>query len=76
MHIKYGLGDVKLDYKRTETVNVDTSESTAGSQKFGKCGKSQDKKYVMAIGKPSAKNSQAGVSNNQIYKTIFKNWNN
>ena len=71
-HITYGLGNVKTEHKKKETTTVDVATSTPGTQKFGKCGVSQDKKYVMGIGKVSAGRS-GGFSGNQIYKTVFKN---
>ena len=68
LHIVYGIGDVKTTHKSKETITTDVSDSTAGSQKFGKCGVSQDKKYLMAIGLPSAgKDSVKGWT-----KTIFE----
>ena len=71
-HITCGMGNVKTETKIKETTNVDVGDSVAGSQKFGKCGQSADKKYVMGIGKVSAGKS-GGFNGNQIYKTIFKN---
>lgn len=68
MHITYGLGAVKTEYKTKVTETVDNAETTAGSQKFTKCGVSQDGKYLMAIGLPSAsKDSKSGWT-----KTVFK----
>lgn len=72
MHITYGLGGKKTEYKTKTSEKVDTSETTAGSQKFGKCGVSQDKKYIMAIGKVSG-SKKTSLSKNKLYKTIFKN---
>lgn len=70
-HITYGLGDPKTDLPTKTTTNTDGSE-VAGAQKFGKCGQSQDKKYLMAIGQPSG-GRRGNFKYNQIYKTIFKN---
>ncbi len=68
LHITYGLGATKTEYKTKITEKVDNSETTAGSQKFTKCGVSQDGKYIMAIGKPSAgKDSMSGWT-----KTVFE----
>ena len=71
-HIVYGLGNTKTDHKKKETATVDIANNVAGAQKFGKCGVSQDKKYVMGIGKPSA-GRNGSYSYNNIYKTVFKN---
>ena len=70
-HLTYGLGDKKTDYKTEITDTVDTAETTAGSQKFGKCGVSQDGKYVMAIGTISG--AKDSGSYGTYYKGIFKN---
>lgn len=68
MHISYGLGSPKTELKKKVTEKVDTAETTAGSQKFTKCGVSEDGKYIMAIGLPSAgKDSKKGFT-----KTVFK----
>ena len=68
LHISYGLGSPKTELKTKVTEKVDTADTTAGSQKFTKCGVSEDKKYVMAIGLPSAgKDSKKGWT-----KTVFK----
>ena len=68
LHITYGLGSPKTEIKSKTTEKVDTAETTAGSQKFSKCGVSEDKKYLMAIGLPSAgKDSKKGWT-----KTVFK----
>lgn len=72
LHITYGLGNPKTENKTKTTTNVDTASSTAGSQKFSKCGVSADKKYVMGIGKVSAGKS-GSLSKSQIYKSVFKN---
>ena len=75
-HITYGLGDPKTESKQNVTEYTDTSDTNAGSQKFGKCGQSSDKKYVMGIGKTSGSKSKAkaqGLSTGVYYKTIFKN---
>ena len=67
-HMTYGMGDPKQEIKSETIVSgTDTSEN-AGSQKFSKCGVSADKKYVMAIGLPSAaKDSMSGWT-----KTVFE----
>lgn len=68
MHITYGMGGAvtKSESKKTETVNV--ADEKAGSQKFTKCGVSKDKKYIMAIGLPSAsKDSKKGWT-----KSVFE----
>lgn len=69
LHITYGLGSPKTELKTETTKKVDTTETVAGSQKFTKCGVSEDKKYLMAIGLPSAgdKDKKKGWT-----KTIFK----
>lgn len=68
LHITYGLGATKTETKTEVTEKVDNSETSAGSQKFTKCGVSQDGKYLMAIGLPSAgKDSKSGWT-----KTIFE----
>ena len=77
MHITYGLGDPITKNETKITEKVDVSDTTAGSQKFTKCGVSEDKKYLMSICKPSAGSSDAKkhkVSQNTIYKTIFENY--
>ena len=71
LHITYGLGNTKTSYKTKITSKVDTADTTAGSQKFGKCGVSQDKKYVMSIAQPSA--GKGNYNYHTLYKTIFKN---
>lgn len=70
-HITCGLGNPKSDYKLKETINVDTADSTAGALHFTKCGVSQDKKYVMAIGTPTSSKDSGRYG--EYYKTIFKN---
>ena len=68
LHITYGMGAKKTETKSEVTEKVDTSDTTAGSQKFTKCGVSQDGKYIMAIGKPSAgQDTKSGWT-----KTIFE----
>ena len=68
MHITYGIGKTKTSYDSETTEKVDTSDTSAGSQKFTKCGVSQDGKYLMAIGKPSAgKDTKSGWT-----KTVFE----
>jgi len=72
LHITYGLGDVKSDYKVTDTIAVDNT-GAAGSQKFGKCGVSSDKKYVMGIGQRGVGRSAKTYPYGTYYKTVFKN---
>lgn len=72
MHITYGLGSPKSESKSKHTETVDSSDTTLGVQKFGKCGQSHDKKYLMAIGKISG-SKKTTLSKNTIYKTIFEN---
>lgn len=71
MHITYGLGKAKKSdsTKTTETVDV----ANAGSQKFTKCGRSADGKYLMAIGQRSVGRGSKTYPYNNIYKAIFKN---
>ena len=70
-HITCGLGNPKTEHKVKETITIDTADSTAGALKFGKCGVSQDKKYVMAIGTVSSAKDNGKYGT--YYKTIFKN---
>lgn len=70
-HITCGLGNVRTETKVKETSKVDVADSTAGSQKFGKCGVSQDGKYVMAIGTVSSAKDNGKYGT--YYKTVFKN---
>ena len=72
LHITYGLGGAKTEYKTKTTETVDVSDTTAGSQKFGKCGVSADGKYVMSICQPSG-GKRGKFKYNTIYKTVFKN---
>lgn len=72
-HITCGLGNVKTPHKSKTTTKVDTSDTTAGGQKFGKCGVSQDKKYIMGIGQYSGSKGTGGLSYHTIYKRIFEN---
>lgn len=72
IHITYGLGATKTEHKSKTTETVDSSDTTLGVQKFGKCGQSHDKKYLMAIGKISGA-KKTSLSKNTIYKTIFEN---
>ncbi len=71
LHLTYGLGDVKTDHKVKETTTVDVAGQTAGGQKFGKCGVSEDKQYVMAIGTVSS--AKDSGSYGTYYKSVFKN---
>ena len=73
MHIIYGLGDVKTETKSKQSEKVDNSETSAGSQKFTKCGRSADGKYLMAIGQYSGAKGTKSYNYHTIYKTIFKN---
>lgn len=66
-HMVYGLGDPKTEEK-IETTSSSTDDSAVGTQKFTKCGVSQDGNYLMAIGLPSAgKDSVSGWT-----KTVFE----
>lgn len=56
IHITYGMGSPVTTHKTKITETVDNTETSVGVQKFSKCGVSQDKKYVMGIGLPSAGN--------------------
>ena len=71
MHITYGLGDRETSYQTKVTETVDTAEVTAGSQKFGKCGVSEDGKYVMAIGTTSSAKDEGSWGT--YYKGVYKN---
>ena len=68
LHITYGLGNTKTEDKKKESITTDVANSTAGSQKFSKCGVSKDGKYLMAIGLPSA----SGDTSKGWTKTIFE----
>lgn len=72
-HITYGLGDPKTELKQKTTETVDNSNTTAGSQKWGKCGRSNDGKYLMAIGQRSVGRESSKYPYKTIYKTIFEN---
>ena len=68
LHITYGMGKPVKKWQTKVTEKVDNAETTAGSQKFTKCGVSADGKYIMAIGLPSAgRDSSSGWT-----KTVFK----
>lgn len=73
MHITYGLGSPKKEYNTEITDTVDTAETTAGSVKWTKCGRSADGKYIMGIGQWSGSKGTSGLSYNQIYKRVFEN---
>jgi len=72
-HMTYGLGATKSEKKNTTIEQVDNSENAAGSQKFGKCGRSQDGKYLMAIGQRSVGKGKNTYPYHQIYRTVFEN---
>ena len=74
LHLTYGIGSPKREYKTKITETVDVMEDnniSGGGQKFGKCGQSQDGKYVMAIAQPSA--GRGGYDYQTLYKTVFEN---
>ena len=71
MHITYGLGSPKTTHETKITSTVDSTDTTVGVQKFGKCGVSQDKKYVMAIGTTSSAKDNGHYGT--YYKTVFEN---
>lgn len=71
LHLTYGLGEVETSYQTKITETVDNAETTAGSQKFGKCGVSADGKYVMAIGTVSSAKDEGSYGT--YYKGVFKN---
>ena len=71
LHITYGLGSPETTHETKVTSTVDSTETTVGVQKFGKCGVSQDKKYVMAIGTVSSAKDKGNYGT--YYKTVFEN---
>ena len=71
IHITYGLGSPKTTHETKITTTVDSTDTTVGVQKFGKCGVSQDKKYVMAIGTPTSAKDKGHYGT--YYKTVFEN---
>ena len=71
LHITYGLGSPKTTHETKITSTVDSTDTTVGVQKFGKCGVSQDKKYVMAIGTVSSAKDKGHYGT--YYKTVFEN---
>ena len=73
LHITYGLGSPKTELKSKITEKVDVSDVKAGVQKFGKCGVSEDKKYVMGIGQYSSAKGHSGLNYQTIYKSVFVN---
>ena len=71
MHITYGLGSPKTTHETKITETVDSSDTIAGVKKFSKCGLSEDKKTVMAIGTVSS--AKDNGSYGTYYKTVFEN---
>ncbi len=71
-HMTYGLGATKTTRKDTIYETVDNAKNSAGSQKFSRCGVSEDKKYVMAIGTVSSAKDKGSYGT--YYKTVFKNY--
>ena len=72
MHITYGMGSPKTDHQSKTTEKVDTSDTTAGVQKFNKCGVSEDGKYIMGIGRTNVDGDKTYPYTN-LYKRIYKN---
>ena len=72
LHLTVGLGHKKTTTEIKETDTVDIADQTAGGQQFTKCGVSQDKQYVMAIGTVSS--AKDSGSYGTYYKTVFKNY--
>ena len=70
-HLTYGLGDPAKS-NSSEDYTDSTDGSLAGAQKFSKCGVSQDKKYLMAIGTTSS--AKDSGSYGTYYKQVFKNY--
>lgn len=73
MHITYGIGSPEVTHSKEITETVDVTDEIAGSQKFSKCGVSQDKKFVMGIGKNSAGAELGRYPYKNTYKSIFEN---
>lgn len=71
LHLTYGMGSPKTTEESKITETVDNTDSTAGVQTFGKCGVSQDKKYVMAIGTTSSAKDEGHYGT--YYKSVFEN---
>ena len=72
LHLTYGIGSPKREYKTKITETIEENETTtAGGQKFGRCGQSQDGNYVMAIAQPSA--GRGDYNYQTLYKTVFEN---
>ena len=67
-HLTYGLGDPKTDSSST---TIESSNGGTGTQKFSKCGVSQDGKYVMGIGMSSSAKDKKSYGT--YYKGIYKN---
>lgn len=71
----------KLEDKTTTTTSSNKTTTSSKTKKvtvyWTKCGISKDKKKVVAVAKPSASARDArarGLSGNQWYKTVFKNY--
>ena len=72
LHLTIGLGDTKTEHKQKSTIASDGSNS-ANAQKWGKCGRSADGKYIMGIGQKSSAKDPKSYKYSDYYKGIFKN---